>query len=273
MNGYRERGNAGPRLMAHLVSGYPDSSGCRAVAEGLIAGGADYLEIQIPFGDPSADGPAIQTACAAALAGGHRSADAFALAAGLRAAHPEVPVFIMSYASLVVTPGVGAFAAAAASAGVAGLIVPDLPFDCDEGLAAACAAAGVQTVPVAAPTMRPLRLASLAALGRPYVYAALRAGITGARTSVDGATEDFLSAAAAGGSSILAGFGVRSAEQVTALGDRVHAVVAGSVFVDTAAAVLASAERAGLAREDRDETLRRALQGKAEELLASRRRA
>lgn len=262
-------------LMAHLVAGYPDASGCRAAARGLAEGGAAYLEVQIPFSDPSADGPAIRDACSAALAGGCSVKDSLALVAELRKSYPAAPVFVMAYASLVVTPGTAAFAAAAAAAGAAGLIVPDLPFDADEGLAEACAAArpdgGLCSVPVAAPSMRPSRLAEMARLGRPYLYAALRAGITGASTEVGAETAAFLEAAGAGGSRILGGFGIRSGAQARAVAPRVHAVVAGSVFVEAIAAAVAahgSGRRPGYAGSPkvRDEAIRRAVYEKAKEI-------
>jgi len=173
-------------LMAHLVAGYPDDAGCAAIARGLVEGGAAYLEVQIPFSDPSADGPIILDACSAALARGCTTADAFRFVSGLRRSYPDVPVFIMAYASLVVTPGIEVFVSRAKEAGAAGLIVPDLPFDADEGLSAACAAQGLCSVPVAAPSMRPARLAAMACLGRPYLYAALRAGrMEGAATGTE----------------------------------------------------------------------------------------
>lgn len=233
-------------LMAHLVAGYPDSSASLAAARGLAEGGASFLEVQIPFSDPSADGPSIRDACSAALEAGSSAAAAFSLVARLRAEFPALPIFVMAYANLAAAPGPEAFAARAREAGADGLIVPDLPFDDDEGLAAACAAAGptlrggtLCAVPVAAPTMRPERLRAMAALGRPWLYAALRAGITGAETAVDGATLDFLREAGAGGSRVMAGFGVRSGGQARALAPRVDAVVAGSVFVDAIRAAAA----------------------------------
>jgi len=259
-------------LMAHLVSGYPDASGCRAAARGLVEGGAAYLEVQIPFSDPSADGPAIREACSAALAKGGSVKESLALVADLRAAYPEVPVFLMAYASLVFTPGTAAFAEAAAKAGASGLIVPDLPFDADEGLSDACAAAGLCSVPVAAPSMRPARLAAMAALGRPYLYAALRAGITGAATEIGADTKAFLSAAGKGGSRILGGFGIRTGAQARAVASSVHAVVAGSVFVDAVAAAVAAqsaARKSGYAGSPqvRDEAIRRAVYEKAKEIV------
>ncbi|HCM26151.1 MAG TPA: tryptophan synthase subunit alpha [Treponema sp.] len=258
-------------LMAHLVAGYPDASGCRAAARGLVEGGASILEVQIPFSDPSADGPSIRDACARSLAGGTRVADAFAFVAELRAEFPAVPVFLMAYASLVATPGAPAFCAAARKAGVAGLIVPDLPYDADEGLAAACAAEGLASVPVAAPSMRRERLAAMASLGRPWLYAALRAGITGAATEVGEDTKSFLAAAAVGGSKVLGGFGIRTGAQARSVAPYVHAVVAGSVFVDAISAAVAAQDAgrtpaySGSPRV-RDEAIRRAVGDRAREI-------
>ncbi len=264
-------------LMAHLVAGYPDASGCRAAARGLVEGGAAYLEVQIPFSDPSADGPAIRDACSAALEKGSSVKEALALVADLRKSYPEVPVFLMAYTSLVFTPGTAAFAETAAAAGASGLIVPDLPFDADEGLADACDAVSskggraICSVPVAAPSMKAARLAAMASLGRPYLYAALRAGITGASTEIGEDTKAFLSAAGKGGSKLLGGFGIRSGAQARIVAPYVHAVVAGSVFVDAISAVAAAqsaGRKNGFAGSPavRDEAIRRAVYEKAREI-------
>jgi len=217
-------------VMAHLVAGYPTNAIAQAAARGLVSGGVSYFEVQFPFSDPSADGKAIQTACAAVLERGYRLDDGFAFVAGLRRDYPEIPVFVMTYANLAYKGGIAAFVERAAAAGVSGLIIPDLPFDADEGLSAACAARGLVSVPVAAPSMGKERIAKLVAAGRPYVYAALRAGITGSATVLDASTDAFLRSVS--GPKILGGFGIRDGDQSRALAPQVHAVVAGSVFVD-----------------------------------------
>ncbi|MGB9685883.1 MAG: tryptophan synthase subunit alpha [Rectinema subterraneum] len=266
-------------LMAHLVAGYPDVSGCRAAARGLVEGGATYLEVQIPFSDPSADGPTIRDACSSALEKGSSVKESLALVADLHATYPEIPVFVMTYASLVFAPGIVTFVDAAAKAGAAGLIVPDLPFDADEGLAQACVAASekisgaICSIPVAAPSMKPIRLAAMIALGRPYIYAALRAGITGAATEVNADTKMFLSAVNKGGSKIFGGFGIRSSAQARAVAPYVHAVVAGSVFVEAiSAVVLAQSPESKTASarslQIRNEAIRRAVYKKAKEIIA-----
>ncbi len=220
------------RVMAHLVAGYPDGDIAFQAAAGLAEGGVSYFEVQLPFSDPSADGPAIQTACSDSLARGFKVSEAFAFAARLRASFPGVPVYLMSYANLVWKPGVTEFAARARDAGVEGLIVPDLPFDADEGLRAACEARGLISVPVAAPSMSKERIALLRATNPPLVYAALRSGITGQATTIDSGTLSFLSALGAPNVRVLGGFGIRDGLQSAALAPHVHAVVAGSVFVD-----------------------------------------
>lgn len=274
-------------LMAHLVANYPDPEGCLAAAEALAEAGTRYFEVQIPFSDPSADGKSIMTACSAALAAGFSVADAFRLVDELKRRYPDIPVFVMAYANLVASPGVETFVHKAGKAGVRALIVADLPFDSDEGLAAACTAyassahngapaAGMEgpisAVPVAAPSMSRERLARMAALGRPYLYAALRTGITGQATEIGESTKEFLSLCASGGSKVLGGFGIRSHAQALKVADHVHAVVAGSVFVD---AIAEAVEAHGVVRSGsfqgssrvRNEAIRSLVRERAREII------
>jgi len=219
------------KLMSHLVAGYPTDELALTAARALVKGGADILEIQLPFSDPSADGPAIQGACTEVLQRNYRTADGLKFIETIHKEFPEVPIYIMSYGSLIYTPGVAAFCKKAASVGVKGMIIPDLPFDFDEGLTAACKENGMINIPVAAPSMAPDRLEKLAGAGFPYIYCALRVGITGTDTKIDEATLNFLKKVSAGGSKLYGGFGISNGEQSAALADTVDAVVAGSVFV------------------------------------------
>ena len=223
------------RIMAHLVAGYPDQDSSLAAARGLAEGGASYLEVQFPFSDPTADGPLIQQACDAALARGFRVEAGFQLLARIREA-TGLPVFLMSYAGLVVRRGVPAFLERAREAGAAGLIVPDLPVDSDEGLYERGRALGLAIVPVAAPDTRPRRLSLMAATGAQYLYAALRRGITGQATVIGRENLSFLETVGALGWKVLAGFGVARREQVLALAPHAHAVVVGSRFVEAVGA-------------------------------------
>lgn len=219
------------KLMSHLVAGYPTDNLSLTAARALVKGGADILEIQLPFSDPSADGPAIQDACTKVLERKYRTADGLAFIETLHKEFPDTPIYLMSYGSLIYTPGVDAFCKKASEAGVKGMIIPDLPFDHDEGLTAACKKYGMENIPVAAPSMSDERLNKLAHAGFKYIYAALRAGITGTNTTIDAGTLEFLSKVGAGGSKIYGGFGISNGEQSGALASSVEAVVAGSVFV------------------------------------------
>ncbi len=245
------------KLMSHLVAGYPTDELSFTAARALVDGGADILEIQLPFSDPSADGPAIQGACTEVLKRGYRTADGLAFIARLHKEFPQVKIYLMSYGSLVYTPGVENFCRRAAEAGVTGMIIPDLPFDYDEGLTAACRANGMENIPVAAPSMAPSRLDKLARAGFPYIYAALRTGITGTDTTIDENTRRFLAAVGAGGSKIYGGFGISNGTQAKALADQVEAIVAGSVFV-----------RLITENKNSPEALYNAVRAKAEELTS-----
>lgn len=219
------------KLMSHLVAGYPTDEIALTAARALVAGGASVLEIQLPFSDPSADGPAIQTACTEVLSRGYKTSDGLKFIETLHKEFPEIPICIMSYGSLIYTPGVENFCKKAAAAGVKGMIIPDLPFDHDEGLTKACKDNGMENIPVAAPSMAPERLEKLATAGFKYIYAALRAGITGTDTKIDSGTLSFLERISCGGSLIYGGFGISNGEQSKILAPYVEGVVAGSVFV------------------------------------------
>lgn len=221
---------SGVKLMAHMVAGYPDLEKSLAVAGALAAGGADYLEVQFPFSDPSADGPVIEKACHAALAAGFKVDAGFELLERI-AGSGTVPVFVMTYASLVFARGVERFVRDAAAAGAAGLIVPDLPPDYDEGLYRACAAAGLSAVPVLSPAMPEARFDLIRKLEPKYVYTALRAGVTGSATALDAATLAYLDRVGKLGAKIIAGFGVRSRDQMLTLFGKAHAVAVGSHFL------------------------------------------
>jgi len=246
-------------LMSHLVAGYPTDELSFTAARALVEGGADILEIQLPFSDPSADGPAIQGACTKVLQRGYKTADGLSFIEKLHKEFPNVKIYLMSYGSLVYTPGVENFCKRAAAAGVTGMIIPDLPFDYDEGLTAACRTNGMENIPVAAPSMSPERLSKLAHAGFPYIYAALRTGITGTNTKIDENTLHFLNKVSEGGSKVYGGFGISNGEQANALADSVVAIVAGSVFV-----------RLITENQKDKDALYKAVRSKAEELTTAR---
>lgn len=217
-------------VMAHMIPFFPNASESEAVARGLIAGGVSYLEVQMPFSDPTADGPVIQAACAHALENGFRMEAGFRFVERLTA-ETAVPVFIMSYAGPVSRIGVDEFCRRSEDAGARGVIVPDLPVDSDEGLYQAATRHRLAPVPVIAFGASERRLAVIAEAATEFVYAALRRGVTGGNTTIDEETRRFLGALPAG-AKVLGGFGIRRPHQVAAVAPLVHAVVVGSAFVD-----------------------------------------
>ncbi len=240
-------------LMTHLVAFFPSRELSLAAARGMIDGGARYLEVQFPFSDPSADGPLIQTACSSALEAGFTVARGFELV-GEISALAGVPVFIMSYANLVVRRGVESFVERAKAAGAAGLIVPDLMPGSDERLYEIGARSAIEIVPVVAPDVSEERLALVRSMRPAYLYAALRAGITGRYTALGSENHRFLDRLRPLGARILAGFGVSSPEQVAEIRSEVHASVVGSALVRI---ILDAAAPGGAERLDPERLRRR----------------
>lgn len=226
------------KLMVHTVAGYPDLERSRLVAKALVAGGADYMEVQFPYSDPTSDGPIIEKASQAALDGGFRVDAGFELMSRLRQ-EVDIPLFIMTYGSLVFARGVAKFCDDAVAAGMTGLIIPDLPPDYSENLFAEGGKRGLCIVPVIAPEISDARLKVMADLKPEYIYTALRLGITGSKTQLDEGTIRYLDKVAGLGAKVIAGFGVRSREQMAALSGHAHAAAVGSFFLERLNAVMA----------------------------------
>ncbi|MFW6362364.1 MAG: tryptophan synthase subunit alpha [Spirochaeta sp.] len=218
-------------VMAHMIPFYPGKEIAEAAVAGLVEGGATHLEIQFPFSDPTADGPTIQAACSRALEQGFRVDAGFEFVRRAADTH-HLPIFIMSYASLVYARGVQRFAGDARAAGAAGLIVPDLPVDADEGLYQAAAAEGLEIWPVVVPNTPPERIEIIRDIKPRGVYAALRAGITGTKTEIGEDNLEFLDHLQGLEAPVFAGFGIREREQVQALAPHVDGIVIGSAFVE-----------------------------------------
>lgn len=210
----RERAGA---FVPFAVLGDPDGPRSRGVLEALVAGGADALELGIPFSDPVADGPTIQAADQRALAAGATPAGCLDIVRDLRAAHPDLPVGLLVYANLVVAAGVDAFYQRAAAAGVDSVLIADVPTLEAEPFVAAARRHGVAPVLVAPPNATPERLATIAGWCEGYTYVVARAGVTGARDALE-LTAQGLPAAleAAGAPPSLIGFGISTPDHVRA---------------------------------------------------------
>jgi tryptophan synthase alpha chain len=152
-----------------------------ALLRDLAAAGADAIEVGVPHSDPIMDGGVVQEASRRALEAGTHPDDVFAT---IRDAAVNVPVAVMTYANILTRPGYEAFCDHAVAAGVAGLIVPDLPVDESAGLAAIAADREIDVVLLAAPGNEPARYAAIGAAAHGFVYCVATYGVTGARTEL-----------------------------------------------------------------------------------------
>jgi tryptophan synthase alpha chain len=221
-------------LMPYLMGGFPDLDGSRAIGEAYADGGADLVELGIPFSDPLADGPVIQAAGTRALAAGATVGGVLEVARAL--AH-RFPVVVMCYANLVLARGADAFADRLAAAGASGLIVPDLPLEEAPAVLEACDAAGVALVPLVAPTTPDERLARIGARARGFVYTVSVTGTTGERRSLSDAFAPAVARAQASTHVPVAiGFGIATPEQAASAADAgADGVIVGSRLVRAAA--------------------------------------
>jgi tryptophan synthase alpha chain len=215
-------------FMPYLMGGYPTIDASRAVGEAFAAGGADLVELGIPFSDPLADGPVIHTAGVEALANGATVGAVLDLGAELAR---EFPVVVMCYANLVLARGPEAFAGALAERGLSGLIVPDLPLEEAPTILEACDAAGVALVPLMAPTTPDDRMHEIGALARGFVYTVSSVGTTGERA--EGEYGELIARARASAEvPIAVGFGIGTPERAAAVADQgADGVIVGSRLV------------------------------------------
>jgi len=177
----RARRDAGGRaFVPYVTGGYPGVDA--GLLRRLEAAGADAIEVGIPFSDPVMDGGVIQEASAEALRGGARLTD---ILAAIGEAATDVPIALMTYVNPVYRHGIGVFLDDAAAAGVAGVIVPDLPVDESALLEGAAAERGVDAVLLAAPGTTTERLGEIGRRSRGFVYCVATYGVTGARESLD----------------------------------------------------------------------------------------
>jgi len=220
---------------AFLVLGDPDLETSAALLETVVAGGADMVELGIPFSDPVADGPVIQAAAARALGAGVKVADCFALIAAFRARHPHFPVGILTYANLVVTRGRDFFGRAA-KAGADSLLVADVPAREAQPWASEMRAAGLAPVLIAASNTPPQTLATIARLSVGYTYCVTRAGITGVHAAAEFDRDLIDALREAGAAPPVFGFGISTPEHVAAaMAAGASGVISGSAIVSLAA--------------------------------------
>ena len=222
-----------PALATFVTGGDPSSADTAAILDALVSGGADIIELGMPFTDPMADGPAIQLGNLRSLGAGTTTADIFAIAKAFRARHADVPLVLMGYANPMTIRGGDWFATACDDAGVDGVICVDLPPEEDSELGPALRAKGIALVRLATPTSDAARLPTILNGASGFIYYVSVAGITGkqqaAQDSIDSAVAKLKSAT---NLPIVVGFGVRTPEQAAAIAKVADGVAVGTAIVE-----------------------------------------
>ena len=222
-----------PALVCFITAGDGDTA---ANLDALVAGGADVIELGMPFTDPMADGPAIQQANIRSLGKGTTTADVLSIATGFRQRHPEVPLVLMGYANPMVRRGPEWFASAAKDAGVDGVICVDIPPEEDDALGPELRAAGIAPIRLATPTTDDKRLPAVVEGSEGFLYYVAVAGITGMQQAAIESIEANVSRIkAATDIPVAVGFGVRTPEQAREIARVADGVVVGSALVELVA--------------------------------------
>lgn len=232
-DGLRKKGEGAFVPFVNLCD--PDPATSEVVIEALIAGGADALELGIPFSDPCADGPVIQASAVRALASGATTAGCFEVLGRIRAKHPDIPVGLLVYINLVTAPGVEVFFKKTVEAGADAVLIADLPIamrEAEPEWDQAANEAGLHLIAIAPPELDDARTEVIAERSTGYVYLLGRAGITGTdkkghlSQSVVKKLRDRKAAP------LLLGFGISTPEDVTAaVAGGADGVIAGSAVV------------------------------------------
>ena len=226
-----ERLNGEGAFGAFLMLGDPDLETSARLLDALVEGGADMIEVGIPFSDPVADGPVIQAAAQRALGAGVRVDDCFDLIAAFRARHPAVPVGILTYANIVVARA--GFMRDAAEAGADSLLIADVPALEAERFTLEMTQAGIEPVLIAAANTPDATLGRVASLSKAYTYCVSRAGITGTHAGGQFDAGLIERVKAAGAPPPIFGFGISRPEHVRAALDAgAKGVICGSAIVD-----------------------------------------
>jgi tryptophan synthase alpha chain len=225
------RGSGRPGLITYVTAGDPDLARSAQVLRALDRAGADVLEVGVPFSDPVADGPVIERAAGRARAAGGTLTSTLDLVADVRAAI-RAPIVLFTYVNPLLAMGERAFVERAGRAGVDGVLVLDLPIEEADALRATLASVGIDMIFLLSPTTSDQRIERAAALGRGFLYAISRLGVTGARDTLpEGARALVARIRARTTLPIALGFGLSQPAHVQQVGAFADAAVVGSALV------------------------------------------
>ena len=221
-------------LMTHLVVGYPSLKKTLTIAKQMAINGADFIELQIPFSDPMADGPTIMKACEKSLSNGTTVKDTFIIARKL-SKEISTPLLLMAYFNTVFQYGVEKFCNDAKETGICGLIIPDIPIEeeSEDHFIFLCKKYGLANIRVLSPASTESRLKKNAKIANGFVYVSARQGTTGVKESLDPGITNFLKKVRNYFSiPIAVGFGISSKEHLQILKPFCEIAVLGSAFIE-----------------------------------------
>ena len=219
-----------PALVCFITAGDGDTA---ANLDALVEGGADVIELGMPFTDPMADGPAIQEANLRSLGAGTTTRDVLMIANEFRARHPDIPLVLMGYANPMVRRGAEWFAGEAKGCGVDGVICVDIPPEEDDNLGPALRDTGIDLIRLATPTTDDARLPAVLEGSSGVLYYVAVAGITGMQQAAIESIESNVSRIKRSTEiPIAVGFGVRTPEQASEIAQVADGVVVGSALVE-----------------------------------------
>lgn len=222
-------------LIGYITAGDPTPEKTTDIADALIRGGVDILELGLPFSDPIADGPTIQAASLRALKAGTTPLKVIEIAKQIKAKH-DIPLVIMTYYNPVFKAGLDKFLGAAKAAGVDGFIVPDLPVEEADEFRKAAKSAKLDTIFLASPATSPERLEKIVDAASGFLYLVSRFGVTGAQTQVADTTVELINKVqpkTAGKVPLSVGFGISKPEHVKrVIKAGADAAIVGSAFIN-----------------------------------------
>ncbi len=220
-------------FVAFVTVGFPSVEATLEAVPALVEGGADVIELGVPFSDPIGEGPTIQRASFAALQNGVTPSVCFDVLRQLRDGGLEVPVILMGYYNPILAYGIEDFCRDAAEAGADGFIVVDLPPEESGPLHKACTANGLSIIYLLAPTSTDERIRQVAQLASGFIYCLSLTGVTGAREDLPEGLPAFVERVRkSSGLPIAVGFGISQPKHFQAVGRFADAAVIGSAIVD-----------------------------------------
>lgn len=220
-------------LIAYICAGDPTPDDTISIVHALVRGGADIIELGLPFSDPIADGPTIQTAIERALDADMNPDLFFKLAGSLDV---DVPLVVMTYYNIIFKRGLERFVRDCVDSGISGIIVPDLPVEESGDLAAHCRRHGVDLIFLVAPTTYPERMQRIVDVGSGFIYLVARTGVTGAREDIASSTLSMIERVRGTTDTttpLAVGFGISTPDQASTIIEAgADGVIVGSAFVN-----------------------------------------